>query len=67
MTNQIDENQFQLVAELLQRQDEALVELEKLCQRVEQAIEENIGSRPSEDSQASAPAADNIDEVTKAA
>lgn len=45
MTNQIDENQFKIVTELLKRQDEALEQLESLCERVEQAIEFNTNSR----------------------
>ena len=50
MTNQIEESQFKLVAELLKRQDDALEQLDLLCDRVERAIEENVGSRESEGS-----------------
>lgn len=49
MTNRIDENQFKLVAELLKRQDDALQQLDLLCDRVEQALEENIESRQPDD------------------
>lgn len=45
MTNQIDENQFKIVTELLKRQDEALEQLKLLSERVEQAIEFNTNSR----------------------
>ena len=51
MTNQIDEAQYQLVTELLQRQDAALEQLDQLCERVEKAIEEISRSRDSENDQ----------------
>ena len=40
MPNTVDQNQYQLVQSLLQRQDETLEQLEALNLRVERAIEE---------------------------
>ena len=45
MTNRIDENQFELVTNLLKRQDEALEQLNQLIVQIEGAIEENTEAR----------------------
>ena len=49
MTNQIDQAQFQVVAELLQRQDEALEQLDLLSLQIEKAIEDHVPARENED------------------
>ena len=45
MTNRIDENQFELVTNLLKRQDEALEQLDQLLNQIENAIEANTEAR----------------------
>ena len=47
MPNQIAQGQFQIVTDLLKRQDEALEQLDELSARVEKAIDELIDNRES--------------------
>ena len=48
MPNVVQDNQFQLVQDLLQRQDDALEQLDQLNEKLESAIKEIIGQREEE-------------------